>query len=273
MRHALLILCAVLGLAAVAVDADAARRLGGGSNIGRQRQIQPAPTPPPRAPSAAPSAPVQQQQPSGMSRWLGPLAGLALGAGLASMFMHGGFGSVLMVLLIAVALIAALRMLRPKPRDEPLRYAGASPPAAEQDQWTAFGSGSASPPARAPYPPGFDAEQFVRHAKMNFTRLQAANDQRDMSTMRDFMTPQLYSEIAAQIDARGSEPQKTEVVTLDARVLEVIEEDDHYIASVHFTGMMREAPEAPAEPFSEIWHLVKPIHGTIGWLIAGIQQA
>ena len=272
MRKAVLILCAVLGIAAVAVDADAARRLGGGSNIGRQRQIQPAPTPPAQAPSAAPNAPLQQQ-PSGMSRWLGPLAGLALGAGLASMFMHGGFGSVLMVLLVAVAVIAAFRMLRPKPRDEPLRYAGASPPAPDDDKWTAFGSGSNAPPAPTPYPPGVDAEQFVRHAKMNFTRLQAAHDQRDMSTMRDFMTPQLYDEIAAQVDARGNEPQKTEVVTLDARVLEVIEENDHYIASVHFTGMMREAPDAPAEPFSEIWHLAKPIQGTIGWLIAGIQQA
>ncbi len=269
MKHAVLILCAVLGIAAVTVDADAARRLGGGSNVGRQRQIQPAPTPPAHAPSAAPSAPAQQ--PSGMSRWLGPLAGLAAGFGLASLFGHGGFGGVVMVLLLAAALIAALRMLRPRPRDEPLRYAGASPPA--PDSWSVSGPGTDATAAANPYPAGFDAEQFVRHAKVNFTRLQAAHDERDMSTMHDFMTPQLYDEIAAQVAARGNAPQKTEVVTLDTRVLEVIEENDHYIASVHFSGMIRETPDAPAEPFSEIWHLVKPIHGTIGWVIAGIQQA
>jgi predicted lipid-binding transport protein (Tim44 family) len=274
MKNALLILCAVLGIGAVAMDADAARRLGGGSNVGQQRQmIQPAPKAPAQAPSAAPAAPAQQPQPSGMSRWLGPLAGLALGAGLASMFMHGGFGSVLMVLLIVAAVILVMRMLRPKPREEPLQYAGASAPVGGGDISTSFGSGSSAEPAPSPYPAGFDAEQFVRHAKINFTRLQAAHDQRAMSTMRDFMTPQLYAEIAAQVDARGSEPQKTDVVTLDARVLEVVTEDDHYIASVQFSGMLREASDAQAEPFSEIWHLEKPVNGNSGWLIAGIQQA
>jgi len=279
MRNVLLVLCAMFGLAVLATDADAARRLGGGSSVGKQRQMtQPAPRSPTQAPSAAPTAPAQQPQAApGASRWWGPLAGLAAGFGLASLFGHSGFGGalsgLLMVGLIIAAVVFALRLLRPKPREEPLQYAGVNAPVHANDMSTSFGSAGTAAPAENPYPPGFDAEQFTRHAKVNFTRLQAAHDQRDMSTMRDFMTPQLYAEIAAQVDARGSAPQQTDVVTLDARVLEVVEENGHYVASVHFTGMMRDAAEAAAEPFSEIWHLEKPVTGSSGWVIAGIQQA
>jgi predicted lipid-binding transport protein (Tim44 family) len=269
-----MVLVALLGLSLVAVDADAARRLGGGASIGKQRQmITPAPRAPAQAPSAAPATPAQQ--PSGMSKWLGPLAGLALGAGLASLFMNNGFagafGGILMILLIAAVAMFAWRMLRPKPQSQPLQYAGAGP-GMQSDLSTAFGGGARVQAAAAKrYPPGFDAEQFVRHAKLNFTRLQAANDQRDMTTMRDFMTPELYAGIAAQADATGA-PQKTEVVTLDAEVLEVVTEGDAYVASVRFSGMIRESADGTADPFSEVWHLEKPINGNTGWLICGIQQ-
>jgi len=230
-----------------------------------------------------------------MSKWLGPLAGLALGAGLASMFMGGGmggaFGSILMILLVAAAAMFAWRMLRRKPQAEPLQYAGAGAgaPASPPSFPTTIGGGApASPPnisnnfgggAAAPaaivnrFPPGFDAEQFARHAKLNFTQLQAANDRRDLSTMRDFMTPELYAEIAAQVAAAGNTPQKTEVVTLDAEVLEVVTEGDAYIASVRFSGTIREQADALPESFSEVWHLEKPVNGRGGWLISGIQQA
>ncbi len=292
MKSTMMFLVALLGLSLIAVDADAARRLGSGTSIGRQRQITPTPKAP--APSATPAAPAQQ--PSGMSKWLGPLAGLALGAGLASMFMGNGlggaFGSIMLMLLIAAAAVFAWRMLRRKPQSQPLQYAGAGASASPPSFPSMIGGGAtASPPAPASppnisnmfgggatapaasvnrFPPGFDAEQFARHAKLNFTQLQAANDRRDLSTMRDFMTPQLYAEIEAQAAAAGNAPQKTEVVSLDAEVLEVVTEGDAYIASVRFSGTIRE--DAVAEPFSEVWHLEKPINGNTGWLICGIQQ-
>lgn len=276
MKIALRLLIALLGLSLVALDADA-RRLGGGSSLGRQRPMysQPAPKTPAQAPAVAPANPAQQPQPSGMSRWLGPLAGLALGAGLASLFMNGGFGGLLMILLVAAAAIFVLRMLRSKPRSEPMQYAGAGARGNEPGISNVFGAGTAAPATAvaSPYPAGFDAEQFVRHAKMNFTRLQAAHDQGDLSTMRDFMTPELYTEIAAQVAARNDSQQKTDVVTLNAQVLEVVTEGDRYIASVNFTGIIRESADGPAEPFGEIWHLEKPVSGATGWLIAGIQQA
>lgn len=268
-------LVAFIALSLVMDDADAARRLGGGTSVGRQRQmITPAPKAPAQAPSAAPATPAQQ--PSGMSKWLGPLAGLALGAGLASLFMNNGFagalGGILMILLIAAAAMFAWRMLRSKLQPQPLQYAGAGTQGNPPNISNMFGGGATAPAALANrYPPGFDAEQFARHAKLNFTRLQAVNDQRDLATMRDFMTPELYAEIAAQVDATGA-PQKTEVVTLDAEVLEVVTEGDAYVASVRFSGAIREAADALPESFSEVWHLEKPIHGNTGWLISGIQQ-
>jgi len=281
MKNTIMFLVALLGLSLVIEDADAARRLGGGTSIGRQRQITP--TPKPAAPSAAPAAPAQQ--PSGMSKWLGPLAGLALGAGLASLFMNNGFagalGGILMVMLIAAAAMFAWRMLRRKSQSGPMQYAGAqaqgTSASGPPNISTMFGGG-ATAPAPAPaatvnrFPPGFDAEQFARHAKLNFMQLQAANDRHDLSTMRDFMTPELYAAIEAQVAAAGNAPQETAVVKLDAEVLEVVTEGEAYIASVRFSGAIREAADALPESFSEVWHLEKPINGDTGWLISGIQQ-
>ena len=129
MNKPLMVIAALLSLGLLAEDADA-RRLGGGSSLGKQRSIitQPAPKSPAQpAPSAAPTTPAQQPQPSGMSKWLGPLAGLALGASLAALFMNNGFagvlGGILMILLIAAAAMFVLRMLR-RPLSEPLQYAG-----------------------------------------------------------------------------------------------------------------------------------------------------
>ena len=274
MKNTLMFLVALLGLSLVAVDADAARRLGGGTSIGRQRQITQ--TPKPATPSAAPAAPAQQ--PSGMSKWLGPLAGLALGAGLASLFMNNGLagalGGILMIMLIAAAAMFAWRMLRSKPQAGPMQYAGTgtgaqgSPPNISN----IFGGGATAPAATVSrFPAGFDAEQFARHAKLNFTQLQTAHDRRDLSTMRDFMTPELYAQVAAQV-AQNPGPQNTAVVTLDAEVLEVVTEGATYIASVRFSGAIREDDTNPPEPFSEVWHLEKPVNGDSGWLICGIQQ-
>jgi predicted lipid-binding transport protein (Tim44 family) len=275
MKKIIMMIAALLSLGVLVQDADA-RRLGGGTNLGKQRTITPAPKAP-ATPSAAPTAPVQQPQPSGMSKWLGPLAGLALGAGLASLFMNngmaGGLGGMLMILLVAAAAMFAWRMLRAKPPAGSLQYAGAGAPSRPTDISTGFGGAAGAPAISANrYPPGFDAEQFARHAKLNFTQLQAANDKRDLSTMRDFMTPELYAEVAAQAAAETGGPQQTDVVTLNAEVLEVVSDGAAHIASVRFSGMIRERADGAAEPFSEVWHLEKPLDGSTGWLIAGIQQ-
>jgi len=91
--------------------------------------------------------------------------------------------------------------------------------------------------------------------------------------MRDFLTSEVYREIEADIRAVGTAGERTEVLTLEAEVLDVAEEAGSYVVSVRFTGMIRESAGREAEPFSEIWHLEKPLSGRSGWMLAGIQQA
>jgi len=293
MNKFLMALCTILSFSLFSFDADAARRLGGGNNVGAQRSITPQPAKPPAqqaAPAAPTPAPVAAPQPSGMSRWLGPLAGLAVGAGLASLIMNNGMagamGGILMMVLLAAAAMFAWRMLRAKSgASGNLQYAGATPagtpapamPSAPGGGMPKIGSalGGVQEPVTAPatnrFPAGFDAEQFARHAKANFSRLQEANDKRDVSTMRDYMTPELFAAINAQIDPMGV-AQHTEILSLDADVVEVVTENNRHIASVRFTGSLRDKADPQVESFDEIWHLEKPLDGSSGWLISGIQQ-
>jgi len=280
MNKLLSIVIALIGLSLIAIDADA-RRFGGGRNLGMQRsapaQQQAAPKAPAQQQQAAPATPAQQ--PTGASKWLGPLAGFALGAGLAALFLNNGWagllaGMLLIGLIIAVVTFAARAMLRNRVAQDPLQYAGAG--AGTQPTLDALpgGAGTHSVAATAGrWPAGFNATEFVRHARLNFVRLQEAHDRKDLSMMRDFLAPEVYREIEADIRAAGATEERTEVLTLEAEVVDVVEEAGSYIVSVRFTGMIRESAGREAEPFSEIWHLEKPLSGRSGWTLAGIQQA
>jgi predicted lipid-binding transport protein (Tim44 family) len=284
MKRLFSIIIAIASVALAADDCEAARRFGGGGNIGKQRsgisQQQAAPKAPAQQQNqAAPATPAPQ--PSGMSRWLGPLAGLALGAGLAALFLNnglaGGLAGVLMLgLLVAAAIFVVRFLMRGKTAEPPLQYAGAG---AAQPTVTALPGGAGTQsvaattaPATGQWPAGFDAAGFVRQAKLNFVNMQAANDKRDLTTMREFLTPEMYREIEANLKMAWGTPQKTEVATVDAEVLDVATEGDLYVVSVRFTGLIREEEGSEPEPFTETWHLEKPVNGRSGWLIAGIQQ-
>jgi predicted lipid-binding transport protein (Tim44 family) len=283
MKRLMTLICACASLFLAVIDAEAARRLGGGGNLGMQRS---APAPQKAAPSApaqqqqqqaVPATPAQQPQPSGMSKWLGPLAGLALGAGLATLFFNNGMGGLLagllVVGLIAFTLIFAARLLlRGRAGEQPLQYAGipGTGPAPEILPGAAGANSVAATTGR--WPADFNAAEFTRHARLNFARMQEAYDRNDLSAMRDFMTPDLYREIEADIHAEGDAPKKTEVTTLEANVIDVAEEAGSHVVSVRFSGLIREAHGQP-EPFGETWHLVKPVRGRSGWLVAGIQQS
>ena len=277
MRTILAVVVGLVGLSLIAMDVDA-RRFGGGRNLGMQRSA-------PAQQQAAPKAPAQQQaapatpaqQPAGASKWLGPLAGLALGAGLAALFLNNGWagllaGMLLIGLVIATVALAARTMLRNRTAQGPLQYAGAG----AQPTLDALPGGAGTRSLAATtgrWPAGFNAAEFVRHARLNFVRLQEAHDRKDLSTMRDVLTPEVYREIEADIRAAGTTEAQTEVLTLEAEVVDVVEESGSYIVSVRFTGMIRESAGREAEPFREIWHLEKPLSGRSGWMLAGIQQA
>jgi predicted lipid-binding transport protein (Tim44 family) len=280
MKTFLTALITLIGLSFVAVDADA-RRLSGGKNLGAQRsapaqQQKAAPTQQQQPQQQA--APAQQPQPAGASKWLGPLAGLALGAGLAALFLNNGMAGMLAGLLVIGLIAAALffigRALLGRQTQRPLQYAG-MPGAGPAPVIMPGGAAPHSVAATVGTSPadGLDQAEFLRHAKLNFVRLQEAHDSRDLSMMRDFLAPDVYREVEADMQSSWGATQKTEVTQLEAEVLEVAEEAGSHIVSVRFHGMIREATDRAAEPFSEIWHMEKPVKGRGGWIVAGIQQS
>lgn len=290
MKRMLITLSAVLlGLTFSFASFDAeARRLGGGKSFGMsksgsamQRPAAPAPSAPASAPSVAPK-PGAAPQPSGASRWLGPIAGLAAGLGIAALLSHFGLGegmaNMLMILLLVVAAVFVFRLLfrksqpaaalrpvggpatGPATHGAPMHFEPVSAPAASTGAaWTAPG-----------VPAGFDVEGFLRQAKINFLRLQAANDAGNLDDIREFTTPEVLAEITMQLDERGRAAQQTDVARLDAELTDLVTEEGRHVASVRFHGQISEggAPEA----FDEVWHLIKPVDGNTGWKIAGIQQ-
>jgi predicted lipid-binding transport protein (Tim44 family) len=296
-------LAAVASLAIVHVDYADAARMGGGRSFGMQRSVVPpaAKTTPPAAstfagpaanpvmpatpgataarPAVAPAAGAAAA-PSRMSRWLGPIAGLAAGLGLAALLSHlglsEGLGSLLLIGLLASGAIALVRMIMARRRSEaPYGYAGATPRATlEPAREPVIDAGWGSPIEARPaghYPPGFDPAPFLAQAKQQFRRLQAAYDRGDRGLLDDVTTPQMQAEIERDLATRGAHVA-TDVVTLDADLAEVVQEGDRYVASVRFHGTLREDGAASPQPFEELWHLVKPVDGSTGWLLAGIQQ-
>jgi len=121
-------------------------------------------------------------------------------------------------------------------------------------------------------PAGFDTPGFLRSAKTNFIRMQAAWDKADVHDIREFTTPEMFAELKMQLTERGTSANETDVVSLEAEMLGIETTSEEYIASVRFHGMVREAANAPAEAFNEIWVLAKPVSGQGGWLLAGLQQ-
>ncbi|WHZ12563.1 MAG: Tim44-like domain-containing protein [Burkholderiaceae bacterium] len=124
-------------------------------------------------------------------------------------------------------------------------------------------------------PAGFDADGFLAAAKRNFVTLQAAWDRSDVSTLRTMMTDSMLGEIKTQLAERethaGGQPNHTEVVMLQAQLLGIEDLGGEYLASVEFSGMIREEPSAGPSPFREVWNMSKPKDGASGWLVAGVQ--
>ncbi len=124
-------------------------------------------------------------------------------------------------------------------------------------------------------PEGFDAAGFIEAAKRNFTTLQAAWDRSDVSTLRSMMTDEMLSEIRSQLAERethrGDEPNHTEVLMIEAQLLGIEDLGEAYMASVEFSGMIREEPSSGPSPFREVWNMTKAKTGASGWLVAGVQ--
>ena len=291
-----------LGLWLTVMDAEAAKRVGGGASSGMQRNMDTpdkapgaAPAQTPTTPSAAAATP---QTPAKRS-WMGPIAGLAAGLGLAALASYLGFGeefaSIMMIILLGVVVLAVVGwiMRRRAATQQPvmagaggMHYAAAGPASGAASHSYASGampvsgadavpgdagSAGAAPVFNARIPANFDVAGFVRQAKVNFIRLQAANDTGNLDDLREFTTPEMFAELKTSLLGRGNTTQQTDVVEINAEVLEVIEEAARDVVSVRYRGLIRE-DNGPAESFDEVWHLVKSRTNQDGWRLAGIQQ-
>lgn len=275
-RFLTLLTIAMTCLTLFAATAEA-KRLGGGGSFGKQRSMSPQQAQ--QAPAAAP-APVQNATPAKQgNKWMGPLAGIAAGLGLAALASHFGFGEelgvILMIVLAVVAVMFLVAMLRRK-QQPAMQYAGAGAPYGGMQQPASqplTGSAAAAPAQGARnIPADFPVDSFLRSAKTSFIRLQAANDRKDLNDIREYTTPEMFAEISMQMQERDDAPQKTDVLSIHTDLLEVANEGDYAIASVRFTGQLRENNGA-AESIDEIWHVQKDLRDDKSvWLLAGIQQ-
>jgi len=300
-RLLLSLFLALLSLTMVTAPVEA-RRLGGGGTSGMRRQapppqpVQPTPAKPAAAPAITSAAPAPAVPPK--RSWLGPIAGIAAGLGLAALFSHFGMGAglanILTMALLAVMVVFVVRILMRRfagsaasrnTAPQGLQYAGAGFPGtdvpAQRDSFP-FGSGgqgrvepslvATASPAVGSVPSGFDAPAFERIAKLIFIRMQAANDAGNLEDLRQFATPEMFATFRLELQDRKGSVQQTDVMQLNAQVLDVAHEAERQIVSVRFHGLIREDAGAPAEPFDEVWHLVKPADGSREWAIAGIAQ-
>ncbi|MFN3886966.1 MAG: Tim44 domain-containing protein [Aquabacterium sp.] len=314
LRHgftAVLVAVAGAGVAMAPLEAEA-KRLGGGRPAGMQRQM------PPKQPAATPDQagkPAQQQgtQPqnaaapqagaaqqaagqAGRRSWMGPVAGLAAGLGIAALASHFGFGEELanfmtMALLAVVAMVVIgwlMRRFGARKAQGP-QLAGAGAPFGGQNMARqaepaspaapAYGGGSGmglaggsgvSAASLAALPADFDVAGFERIAKMIFIRMQAANDAANLDDLRKFTTPELFASLRLDLQDRGPAAQQTDVMQLQAEVVDTARDDGQLVVSVRFHGLIREDVNAGAEPFDELWHLVRPLDESREWAIAGI---
>lgn len=305
-RFLLSVFIGLMGLGFVAQDVEA-RRLGGGISQGMKRQA-----PPPRQDPATPAQQATPQQPAATPAtagaaaaapaaaarrsWLGPIAGLAAGLGIAALMSHLGLGdtlaNIVMIALLVLVGVMVVRFLmrRFMPQAKPvhgMQFAGAhgsglnTPLARDSGMLKPQPAGTmalqsqalpAGSTGRAVLPPGFDTAEFERAAKMIFIRLQAANDAGDLEDLRQFSTPEMFAAFRLDLQDRTGRTQRTDVVRLDTEMADWAEEDGKQIVSVRFSGLIREEENGVAEPFDEVWHLVRPADASRPWAIAGIQQ-
>jgi predicted lipid-binding transport protein (Tim44 family) len=326
MKTWLFALAVTVAAASMAPTVVEAKRLGKGMSSGMQRTLPARPaTPPPAQPAApqpAPTTPATAATTAAAGTavaaaaapkrsWMGPIAGLAAGLGIAALMSHfglgAGLGNLLTMALVGIAAFFLIRFLiqrfagnsqrpslaaaggapwtpnmsspqdqrtsaySPVPAAAPTAAVAALPPLSPVLSPDMSATSRAAAPAVA-LPADFDRPAFERIAKMIFIRMQAANDSADLADLRQFTTPELYASIRLDLQERGTSPNVTDVVNVDADVLELESTAEQQLVSVRFHGLIREAVGAEAEAFDEVWHLVRPADGSRQWAIAGIQQ-
>jgi predicted lipid-binding transport protein (Tim44 family) len=289
-----------ISLIFVTVGHANAARLGSGKSVGKapsapiQKQATPAQKPAQQAAPAAPAAAPQAPAPSRFGGMGGILGGLAAGLGIGYLLSHLGLGEgasslITGLLIAALAGFAIMFVMRrmlpalsgankgPQVTSQGMQRANIDQPPKHEPVFTpaanAFsGISHESAPFQSTLPPGFDEYGFLENAKQYFSSLQNAWDKGDLVALREYTTPEMFATIEQDLSGRADSANQTDVVTLNAQLLGIETTDNTYYCSVQFTGMIREQVGAPANNFSEIWNLSKPVAGPGGWVLAGISQ-
>lgn len=238
------------------VNEASAKRFGGGRSFGVQRAHS-------SLFSSNKTAPVGKQ--FNKSKWGGVLGGMLAGGLLASLFMGHGFASGIMSwLLLAAAAYFILNFIRR--RQQPIMQGAQANPFKQTTQNSPFNQYYA---ANTNSTTKVVSEDFIREAKVTFIRLQTAYDQKNISDLQSFTLPEVFAEIQMQLDERGNEPNRTEVINLNAELLNTEVQANSKIASVRFTGTIKENNETNS--LDEIWHF-RQFGNAKEWLVGGIQQ-
>lgn len=243
------------------INEASAKRFGGGRSFGVQRSS-----------SFFKSSPTQNTKSFGQNtnkgKWGGVLGGLLVGGLLASLFMGHGLGSGLLSWLIVGSLLFfVIGFLRK--RMQP----GFQPASGNNFRANPFNHSSnayAQQGGSSQVPVGFNEETFLRDAKVKFLRLQTAYDQKNLSDLNEFTAPEIFAEIQMQLEERGDEPNHTEVSNLNAELLDVSPQADSTLATVRFSGSVKENNE-PMINLNEIWHF-RQFSPEGAWVVGGIQQ-
>jgi len=281
LRNILSILLITLVTLGLFINDAEARRFGGGRSFGVSRST---------SNFSRPTSNFSRQQPfsqtaSRMKNWIGPLAGLAVGGLLASLFMGHGVGAGLLSWVLVGGLILVALTLFNKMRMRPATYAQ------HDDRYNNHFSRdatnqfmhnnsqqtySSSSPVNN-YPVGFDPKDFLREAKVSFMRLQNAYDQKNLNDIREFTTPEVSAEIQMQLQERGNAENITNVISLEAELLDV-ENGSSLVsgvdmqtitASVRFTGQVQEEKNSAPISMNEVWHFKRELGR---WIVSGVQQ-
>jgi predicted lipid-binding transport protein (Tim44 family) len=284
-------------LFALVGEVDAAR-LGGGRSFGRapsapmQRQATPAQKPVQQTQPVAP-APIQAPAPNRFGGMGGLFGGLAAGLGIGFLLSHFGMGEgassvvtgLLVALLAGFCILFVIRRLLPavlgafqKPPVSGIQRTGITPGAFRQEPAftpavNQLSAASIEPDLfKSTLPPGFDEYTFLENAKQYFRSLQKAWDLGDLAALREFTTPEMFATISQDLAGRADAINQTDVISINAKLIGIETKDNLYLCCVEFSGMISEQAGAPANHFSEMWNLSKPVEGPGGWVLAGISQ-
>lgn len=273
------LLAIILGLSIfffILAEQAEARRLGGGRSFGSRPSYSQ------KFQKAPPTSPTQQAAPSNA-----PMAGRGLFGGgmLGGMLMGGLLGSLLFggpfsglrfmdILIVGGGLYLLFKFLRS--RQPALQGESGTGRAAQtlNNPWANLRSTQAQGTSNTPsVPPGFDVQEFLQGAKAAYVRMQDSWDKRDLEDLRQFTSPEVFAEIKSQA-ASDPTPGTTEILLLEAQLLEVKTVGNQTIATVLFDTMLREdSATAPAEQIREAWHFSRyETAGSTHWVVEGLQQ-